>query len=54
MVLHRKWSTYVALGSWGTAAFMAQPTLASFVAHFVINPALLATIIWLAHHEARK
>jgi hypothetical protein len=30
---------------------MAQPTLASFVAHFFINPVLLAGVIWLAHHE---
>jgi hypothetical protein len=51
MVLHRKFSTYVALASWGTAAFMAQPTLASFVAHFLINPLLLAGVILLAHHE---
>lgn len=50
--IHKKFSVYVALASWGTAAFMAQPTLASFVAHFAINPLLLALVIWLAHHEA--
>ncbi|QPF86990.1 hypothetical protein IC762_12120 [Bradyrhizobium genosp. L] len=52
-MLHKKWSTYAALASWGTAAFMAQPTLASFAAHFVINPLILGAVIWLAHHEGK-
>ena len=50
---HKKWSTYAALASWGCAAFMAQPTLASFVVHFLINPMVLFIVIALAHHEAR-
>lgn len=52
MILHKKWSTYGAFAIWGTAAFMAQPTLASFVAHFLILPGLIVGTLWLAHHEA--
>jgi hypothetical protein len=51
--MHRKWSTYAALVVWGTAGFMAQPTLASFAVHFFATPAALMLVIWLAHHEGR-
>jgi hypothetical protein len=50
---HRNYSTYAALVSWGLAAFMAQPTLASLFAHLVLNSAVLAAVIWLAHREGR-
>jgi hypothetical protein len=53
-MLHKKFSTYFAFASWGIAAFMAQPTMASGVAHFLINPLLLAAVIWLAHHEGMR
>ncbi|WP_439398462.1 hypothetical protein ACRQ5Q_14430 [Bradyrhizobium sp. PMVTL-01] len=50
---HKKWSTYAALASWGASSFMAQPTMASFVVHFAINPIILMMVIILAHHEAK-
>lgn len=50
---HKKWSTYAALASWGAAAFMAQPTIASLVVHFAINPMILFIVIVLAHREAK-
>lgn len=52
--LHTRFSTYGAFAIWGTAAFMAQPTLASFVAHFIILPLLIGGTLWLAHHEATQ
>lgn len=52
--MHTKPSTYVAFVAWGSAGFMAQPTLASFAVHFAVTPLLLLAVIWLAHVEGRK
>ena len=49
--MHRRGSTYAALVAWGSAGFMAQPTLASFAVHFLIMPLVLLAVIWLAHRE---
>jgi hypothetical protein len=50
----RRPSNYVAMGVWGAAGFMAQPTLASFIVHFAVLPLLLALTLWLAHLETRS
>lgn len=52
IILRKKWSTFGGFAIWGTAAFMAQPTVASFVAHFVLLPLLIVATLWIAHHEA--
>jgi len=52
--MHRKWSTYAAFVVWGGAAFMSQPSIASFAVHFFILPPMLLALIWLAHREGRK
>lgn len=51
---HHYPSTYVGFVVWGTAGFMGQPTLASFVVHFGLLPILLFGCLWLAHREGRK
>lgn len=54
--MHRFWaypSTYIALVIWGATGFMAQPSIASFVVHFLIAPLLLLLALWLAHWEGR-
>ncbi len=54
--MHRFWSypsTWLIFAVWGTMGFMAQPTLASFVVHFLIAPPLLLAGQWLAHWEGR-
>jgi hypothetical protein len=50
---HRNPSTYLALVIWGATAFESQPTMASFIVHFTIVPALMAGTLWLAHWEGR-
>jgi hypothetical protein len=47
-------SSYLALVVWGAAGFMAQPTIASFLVHFLLVPVLLYACLWLAHWEGRK
>jgi hypothetical protein len=47
-------STYIALVVWGTTGFMAQPTFASFVVHFLAVPVALATTIVISHWEGRR
>ena len=47
-------SSYIALVVWGAAGFMAQPTFASFLVHFIVVPVLLYSCLWLAHWEGRK
>ncbi len=51
---HRYPSSYLALVTWGATGFMAQPTFASFVVHFLFVPLLLGAILWLAHWEGRR
>jgi hypothetical protein len=51
---HHYPSTYLALVVWGAAGFMAQPTIASFVVHFLGIPLGLALILWIAHYEGRS
>jgi hypothetical protein len=51
---HTYFSLYVALAVWGTAGFMAQPTLASFLVHFALTPVLLFLLILIAHWEGRS
>lgn len=53
-MLHRRWSTYAAIGTWGASGFMAQPTIASGLYHIFVIPILLAFIVFLAHHEGKK
>jgi hypothetical protein len=50
---HRYPSTYLALVTWGAAGFMAQPTIGSFVVHFLLVPLALAAMLWMAHWEGR-
>lgn len=55
--MHKFWaypSTYVALFVWGATGFMAQPSVASFLVHFLIAPVLLVLALWLAHWEGRS
>jgi hypothetical protein len=52
-LIHRRWSTYLALGVWGATGFMAQPTLASLVVHMLVSPILLGATIFAAHYEGR-
>lgn len=52
--MHTKPSTYVGLAAWGATGFMAQPSMASFLVHFIIAPVLIGATIWLAHWEATK
>lgn len=47
-------STYLVLVVWGASGFMAQPTLASFVVHFMIAPVFLFLALQMAHWEGRK
>ncbi len=47
--IHTRLSTYVAFAAWGTFAFMAHPTLASF-ACFVIATLLFVIALWLARY----
>lgn len=56
--MHKFWlkkpSVYVALATWGATGFMAQPTVASFMVHIFLSPALLCAVVWLAHHEGKE
>ena len=47
-------STYLALVVWGTTGFMAQPTFASFIVHFLAVPVALACTIVISHWEGRR
>ena len=51
--LHKRWSTYATLVTWGAAGFMAQPSVASFVVHFTVIPAMVGVTIYLARKEGR-
>jgi hypothetical protein len=48
------WSTYAAFALWGSSAFTAQPTIASFVVHFGVCPVLLILVIFFAHNEGKR
>lgn len=50
---HHYTSNYIALVIWGATAFESQPTIASFVVHFTIVPALIVLTLWLAHWEGK-
>ena len=50
---HHYPSNYVGLIIWGATAFESQPTIASFIVHFTIVPALIVLTLWLAHWEGR-
>ena len=51
--VHKKFSTYIAVGIWVATGFMSQPTIASFAVHFAMVPAALALLIMIAHYEGR-
>ncbi len=52
-LVHKKFSTYIAIGIWVATGFMSQPTIASFVVHFAMVPVALALLIIIAHYEGR-
>lgn len=47
-------SVLLAIIAWCMAAFMAQPTIASFLVHFLCLPAVLGLMIVVAHWEGRR
>lgn len=49
----KKPSTYVGIATWGASGFMAAPTIASGVYHLFVIPLLIASVIWMAHHEGK-
>lgn len=55
--MHKFWeypSSYVILVLWGSAGFGYQPSFATFLVHFIINPMLMLAALWLAHWEGRR
>lgn len=46
-------STFAALVSVAVSAFTAQPTMASFVALFIVNPIVLMAVILMAQREGK-
>lgn len=47
-------SSYLVIIAWAASGFMAQPTFASFMVHFVIAPILLVAANYMAHWEGRR
>lgn len=52
--MHRNYSTYLALVTWGAMAFTSQPNFSGLIVHFVISPVLIAGIIFLARTEGKS
>jgi hypothetical protein len=47
-------SSYTILVLWGSAGFGYQPGFATFLVHFLVNPAIMLAAMALAHHEGMK
>ena len=53
--IHRHFSTYLAMATWGVACFVAAPIhLVSFVTMLIVVPVMLAATVLVARFEARR
>lgn len=53
--IHRHFSTYLAMATWGVACFVAAPIhLVGFITMLVVVPLMLAITVFIARFEARR